>query len=69
MIEFFKSLFKRREQRPKICPACEPGKTFPDNAVLQMCSKCNNEGLDFCMFYDKTKGNSFLVVFYTNSSS
>ena len=46
------------------CPGCMPGTTFPDDAKLQMCSKCTVQKLDFHMFFNTTTKTSFMVVSY-----
>lgn len=63
-MSWLRSLFKKK-LRAKICPNCHPGKSFPDNAILQMCKKCTSEGYDYHMFYDTGKCESFCIVSLT----
>ncbi len=63
-MSWFRNLFKSKKPT-KLCPNCNPGPGFPNNAILQLCRKCTADGYEYHMFYDTTKGESFYVVSLT----
>lgn len=46
----------------KYCPNCQMKKTIPDGCVIQVCSKCQKQGIDYEMFKLPT-GERFLICY------